>query len=596
MHSRLERLMARSRGSADRGGAMRLRDTGLADSDYANVVQSIEGGYASLGEWRHALGCALYVAMRWPDPRTVLVEYLPHLEGTDRAYALAMVGDRRAAADVFDQAGRFASAAREHELGGDPAAARRSWARLVSQTRSDLDDYTRALGTFNLARVARQAGDDKAADEALDSATGLIERAASEFERAGFRERAFDCFQTLIEIGREGDRFEDMLEGYVNTTRILREDHLTNFALSTYDEALASARARGELGAAAAIAREAASFARQTNRPERAGTYLRGEAELFFELGRLHAERGQLALSENARLSAADKLAGLEQYASVRAIFAELAESSPEPKRREAYARAAVHFEGARNMRRLPEAPLLTAPSAPTEAVWIDDIIEWETRDAPEDVCAALLVDHRWPSAVRRRALVARLSALSYREPRERAHNAPEDAGVTLARDLVKLELYSGFGALEELYRGGSTTTRVAVCQGLGSLYFKRSFVTLRQAAMGSEEPVALAACESIAKLAFPHAVDPLTRLLRESTRPELTAAALTALAQVDTDDAALAVLGKLEHGSESERRMASDALRGARAERWVALARERLRVLDAETRARIEREIVAAS
>ena len=43
-------------------------------------------------------------------------------------------------------------------------------------------------------------------------------------ETVGLRERAFDCFQVLIQLGREHESFEDVLEGFgLNCVRVLRE-------------------------------------------------------------------------------------------------------------------------------------------------------------------------------------------------------------------------------------------------------------------------------------------------------------------------------------------------------------------------------------
>ena len=48
--------------------------------------------------------------------------------------------------------------------------------------------------------------------------------------------------------------FEDVLEGFVNCIRILREDHLKYFALQYFEDALNAAKERGELSAAATLA------------------------------------------------------------------------------------------------------------------------------------------------------------------------------------------------------------------------------------------------------------------------------------------------------------------------------------------------------
>ena len=64
-----------------------------------------------------------------------------------------------------------------------------------------------------------------------DELDAVIRRAtarepADRYETVGQRERAFDCYQVLLAIGRESGAFEHVLEGYVNLIRILREDNL----------------------------------------------------------------------------------------------------------------------------------------------------------------------------------------------------------------------------------------------------------------------------------------------------------------------------------------------------------------------------------
>ncbi len=99
------------------------------------------------------------------------------------------------------------------------------------------------------------------------AAVHLLEEAADRYETIGQRERAFDCYQVLIAVGRESQEFEHVLEGYVNVIRILREDHLRYYALQSYEEAVSAAEKQGEVSAAATLAREMSTYARKEGLP-----------------------------------------------------------------------------------------------------------------------------------------------------------------------------------------------------------------------------------------------------------------------------------------------------------------------------------------
>jgi HEAT repeat protein len=74
--------------------------------------------------------------------------------------------------------------------------------------------------------------------------------------------------------------------------------------------------------------------------------------------------------------------------------------------------------------------------------------------------------------------------------------------------------------------------------------------------------------------LYFQHAVDPLSRILRESPEPAQRASALRALARIDTLEAAELLLGVLEHGAPADRLAALAALKATRGSKFVELAR----------------------
>jgi HEAT repeat protein len=115
---------------------------------------------------------------------------------------------------------------------------------------------------------------------------------------------------------------------------------------------------------------------------------------------------------------------------------------------------------------------------------------------------------------------------------------------------------------------------KVAVLQALQTLFFKRSFVTVRAALRETDPPVVEQACKAVEALYFQHAVDPLSRILRESPDPAPRASALRALARVDTLEAADILIGVLEHGAPADRLAALSALKNARGTKFVELAR----------------------
>src|ERR1019366_7265508 len=124
-----------------------------------------------------------------------------------------------------------------------------------------------------------------------------------------------DCFQVLAQVGREGGAFEDVLEGYVNSIRILREDRLKYFALQLYDEAI---------GAAATLAREAADYARSLGLDPVSRRYSLRQADLWRMSARRNLERGApTEIAENALLASVLAFGEVGQAARVGETYAE---------------------------------------------------------------------------------------------------------------------------------------------------------------------------------------------------------------------------------------------------------------------------------
>jgi hypothetical protein len=511
----------------------------------------------------------------------------------DVARSHRLRGDERAAGRAFEEAGLLAQAAVARERAQDPSGARALWARLshalaaadprAGAAASAERAYVLGLARYNVARNAPADPRDRARRDAVVAAVSALEDAAQRFEALGLRERAFDCFNALSAIGETSGTFEHVLEGRVNAIRILREDHLQQYALQQLDEAIDLAERRGEHAAAASFAREARGYAISLGLAPDASHYARRAIELHVAAGRALLERGPAELAENAFLAAIALAAELGQLARVRALYEELAHAAPlDETRRARHARAAGRLARAVDAAARAEAKA-QRPGGPALEVWIVDVVEWEQSGRAEEAAADVLFDaFPLPRArardalhapLRRRALVARLVAL---EAARTATEEPDRAGparIELARRLGEIVDYRMLAPLERLARDPDDAVRVRAVQSAAQLPFKRSAQLLREAAEDGDRRVVEAAARALDRKRSPVFVDPLRRLSREATALEVRVAALRALAGIDNGEAADAVVSALESGSEAERSAILEALRERRPARDGRLA-----------------------
>jgi tetratricopeptide (TPR) repeat protein len=578
-------LRDRARAAAARGdldtaiGALlsAATQTHVAEHDYVGILRPLEEAFARSGAARAALTVVGYLAAGDPGAWKRAAALLPHVPPVDRARVLAAQGRMAEAAREMENAGLVAASAVLREKARDWPAARALWSRLAHVTERGDDAYVAALVRFDLARCAKQCGDAAQARGAIVSSVRLLEEAADHFESIGQRERAFDCFQVLVQIGRESGAFEDVLEGFVNCIRILREDHLKYFALEYFDEAIGAAVERGETSAAATLAREAAEYARSLALGSTAAGYTVRQAELWRAVAKQSLERGAPPeIAENALLAAVLAFGDVGQYARVGQLYRELALLPLEPARREHYGRVSARYERVKDEPLEPSASLSRRLQQDTHftEVWHVDVLEWEQQGSATEACADVLLDKRWPDLIRRKAMLARLTAL-------RVEGAPEDGGaaacdarVQLAEQLAQLQLYSVLSPLERLFQRPERRVKIAVLQAMQTLFFKRSFITVRAGLRDPDPAVVEQATRAVEALYFPHAVDPLSRIVRESPEPAVRASALRALARIDTVEAAELLLGVLEHGPPADRTAALAALKGARGAKFVEVAR----------------------
>ena len=232
--------------------------------------------------------------------------------GQSRAHGAAL-GDNLGAAREMENAGLAAAAAIYREKAADWHGARALWSRLGRRSRREprgAAAYIAALVQFNLGRCAASCG-DPARRGRVRSRRPPPRRGGRQVRVGGVRERAFDCFQVLVEIGRASRQFEHVLEGYINCIRILREDHLKYYALQYYDDAVAAAKQAGELSAAATIAREAAEYARSLGMAAASAHYVLEQAESWrprrssTEARIAAGDRGELAARGHPRVRTA---------------------------------------------------------------------------------------------------------------------------------------------------------------------------------------------------------------------------------------------------------------------------------------------------
>jgi tetratricopeptide (TPR) repeat protein len=559
----------------------------IAEHDYVSILRPLIDVFERRADFRSALTVEWYLESpeKGLGRARNLLASVPHV---DRGRTLAAAGDKANAAREMEDAGLVAAAAIYREEATDWQGARALWSRLTqvamhpsgagkpSDGPGGGTAYNLALVHFNLGRSAKQCGDSRQAREAFVSAVRLLEEAADHFESVGQRERAFDCFQVLVQIGRESQRFEDVLEGFVNCIRILREDHLKYFALQYFEDALLSAREKAELSAAATLAREAADYARIIGLSASSMHYILLQAELWRGVARQHLERGDPPeIAENALLAAILAYGDVGQFAKVGGLYAELAQLDLEPGRRTHYGRASKRYEGVRD-------ELIDAAPLPAHVrqdnhfpeVWHYDLLEWEQGGSASEASADVLLNRSLPDVIRRKALLARLTAFAVEARPDDSSPTATAARVRLAEQLAQLQLYTVLSPLEKLFTRPERAVRVAVLAAMQTLFFKRTFLTVRAGLRDADRGVVEQASKAVESLYFQHAFDPLARIVRESQEASIRASAIRALARVDTVEAAEFLLGVLEHGTPADRSAAMEGLKSSRGARFPDLAR----------------------
>jgi hypothetical protein len=397
--------------------------------------------------------------------------------------------------------------------------------------------YEAALVHFNYGLAAARV--DAASPEArraLIESQRKLEQVADDFEQVGELERAFDCFQILLKLGKESAQFENLAEGYVNCIRVLRDDNLKFYVLQYYEDFIKLALERGELHAAATLYQEAAAFAARAGLPydrhyqhKSALTWMRC-ADKFVETG------VPVQMTENALLAAASQHSAVGDYPAVRECFEKLAGLELPDRARKRFSTIAQRYKGlAAPPVELPGLPDYLKQQHAYADIWFVDLLEWEMDGDPFAVAASIVGDLRYPNGIRRRALVVLLTLAD-----AQARNTAGDSEtlVTVAELLGELQSYAALSPLEKLYGSPDPAIRRAAVRALRFLYFKRSFVIVRKALADGDAQVREAALTAILGLHFPHAFNPLARIYRESNDPRVRGAALQSIGKIQTVEA----------------------------------------------------------
>ena len=397
--------------------------------------------------------------------------------------------------------------------------------------------YEAALVHFNYGLAAVRLDPASAeARRALIESQRKLEQVADDFEQTGELERAFDCFQILLKLGKESAQFENLAEGYVNCIRVLRDDNLKFYVLQYYEDFIKLALERGELHAAATLYQEAAAFAARAGLPYDRH-YQHKSALTWMKCADKFVETGvPVQMVENALLAAASQHSAVGDYPAVRECFDKLAALELPERARKRFSTIAQRYRGlAAPPVELPGLPDYLKQQHAYADIWFVDLLEWEMDGDPHAVAASIVGDLRYPNGIRRRALVVLLTLAD--AGARRAQAEPETL-VHVAELLGELQSYAALSPLEKLFASGDAVIRRAAVRALRYLYFKRSFVIVRKALTDPDAQVREAALVAIEGLHFPHAFNPLARIYRETSDPRVRAAALKSIGKIQTVEA----------------------------------------------------------
>jgi hypothetical protein len=277
-------------------------------------------------------------------------------------------------------------------------------------------------------------------------------------------------------------------------------------------------------------------------------------------------------MAENAYAAAIDAYNELGLYAKVRALYGRLASLELGDKRKARYERLSKRLEllpdDTTPMQGFPEY-LRMATAYPE--IWLLDVVEWEQAGDPAETMIEVALDRRWADFQRRRAILVRLKQLGAAEASPSAQTSVE-----LAQLLGSVELYVCLAPIEAMIRHEDVRVRAAAMRATRKLFYKRSFVSIMQGLADPAPEVRREALGCVQTLHFVHALDPLSRIYRESPEPEVRRAALASIGRVNRVEAVELLIEALRNGDRQDKDVAKEnLLRSDQSETREMLRRE---------------------
>ena len=554
-----EGLVAQGRfGEAERAYRELIGQTHVIDYEYDDWLRRLAEIYRHLRRRREA--GYIYLYLHYFD---LARESFPGEAGAaERARVLEVEKRWPEAAELYagQQLPVHAAVASERAKQYTKAAA--TWEALTHHPALRDHPYEQALVHFNVGMATdKNGGDAQVARRALIDSQRRLEQVADDFETRGERERAFDCYQILLKLGKDSGQFENLAEGYLNCIRVLKDDNLKFYVLQYYEDFIKLALGRGELHAAASLYQEAADYAARTGLPY--DRHYQGKAaETWVKFAESYLGEGApIELVENAVLAAIGCYSGVGNYGQVRQLFERLGQLELGDKKRARYRAIAERYAQAQpDQAEAPEFPEYLKQQHAYADIWFVDLIEWELGGDPHRVAASIIGDLRYPDGIRRRALVVVLTLA------DAAHRDQAGQPETLARVaelLGELQSYAALSPLERLYEHADAVVRRAAVRALRFLFFKRSFVLIRQGLADPDVSVREAAVEALRGLHFPHAFNPLARIYREADDPRVQATALESIGKIQSVEAGEFLLMVVRQEDGELREVAKRALGG---------------------------------
>lgn len=503
-------------------------ETHSIDPDYNQWLTLLAQAYERRGLLRHTAYIYLYL-----KEYKLAESKIEKDNDLDRAWILYQAEDYRGAAKAFYRRGKLVQAAISYEKAEekeDLVEASLCWNKLANTRDLKASVYEEALIYFNLGMALKRLGDERA-NQALVNAQRLLEEAADVLETSGLRERAFDCYQILLELGRRSKAFENLAEGYINCIRILKEDNLKYYALQYYEDFLKVANEGQEYQAAATLYREAAEYCRRMGLIyER--HYLKHAARSWRLAAEKNLKDGAGAeIVENFYLAMIDCYNSLGDYRAVGVGYGELSTLDLGERKSQRYLEIAKRYQEEKKPSRLERFPEYLRQNQAYPEIWYLDLVEWELDGDPLGSCATVVADSIYPDIVRRRALVVLLDVLD--------GQLNNETGIAkIAEGLGDMQIYPVLSPLEKLYESTSSVIQVGVMRAMRFLFFKRTFVLLNKGLDSKDNAVKNAALAALERLHFNHAFDPLVRIFRKNTDIRVKQVALESLGRIPTLEA----------------------------------------------------------